>query len=366
MLKEIGIDLYANVHRCIGHNRETLPERCEEPASMKTTEKMQRTILVTGAHGFLGRHLSRILARRGDRVVGLGHGTWERQEWKLWGLEEWHSSDITVEALEGCSVSPHAIIHCAGSGSVQVSLSEPGIDMQRTVVTTSAVLEFIRTRRPATRLVYPSSAGVYGIAEHLPISEDAPVAPISPYGTHKRMAEELISSYAASFDVRCAVVRLFSIFGAGLRKQFLWDACRKLMKRDLVFMGTGNEVRDWLHVDDAAALLSVAIDRAGLDCPVVNGGTGTGISVRELLNYLAQILQLEGPQPQFNGVVRKGDPPCYIADIRKAASWGWRPVVDWTERLREYAIWWQKDTGLRIIVSPSKRNAEIIQDGGTE
>lgn len=307
---------------------------------------MQETILVTGAHGFLGRHVARCAAEQGYTVVGIGHGNWQREEWSLWGLSQWHRGDVSLDSLCQYVGSPEAILHCAGSGSVPFSLADPWEDMQRTVLTTASVLEFIRKRSPTTRLVYPSSAGVYGIASRFPISEDMPCEPISPYGTHKRMAEELIASRARSFSLQASVIRYFSIFGVGLRKQFLWDACGKIARNDLIFTGTGDEVRDWLHVDDAALLLVTGIRFASTECPVVNGGTGVGTSVRDLLRHLAGGLGLREVNPSFNGASRIGDPTCYIADIERARAWGWEPSRNWMERVDEYVLWWQNETGL--------------------
>lgn len=302
--------------------------------------------MVTGAHGFLGRHVARCAAQQGYTVIGIGHGGWQREEWSLWGLSQWYRCDVSLDTLNLHAQSPEAILHCAGSGSVPFSLTDPWEDMQRTVLTTASVLEFIRKYSPATRLVYPSSAGVYGVAKHFPISEDSPTEPISPYGTHKRMAEELIVSHARNFSLHASIVRFFSIFGVGLRKQFLWDACGKISRNDLIFAGTGNEIRDWLHVDDAASLLVAGIRFASTQCPIVNGGTGVGTSVRDLLSHLASGLGLQKGGTSFTGASRAGDPVCYIADIARARAWGWEPSKHWMERVDEYVLWWRNEMGL--------------------
>jgi UDP-glucose 4-epimerase len=122
----------------------------------------QGLVLVTGAHGFVGRHTAKYFAKQGWTVIGMGHGTWSRDEWSHWGLKEWRSCDITLENLLCFGKSPEAIIHCAGSGSVAFSMSHPYLDYQRTIGTTLSVLEFIRLHLPSAKLVYPSSAAVYG------------------------------------------------------------------------------------------------------------------------------------------------------------------------------------------------------------
>ena len=237
-----------------------------------------KRILVTGANGFLGRHVSRMLAKLGYSVAGLGHGTFSQAELGAWGIDEWHEGDVTLESLMQYE-NLKAIFHCAGSGSVNFALQQPSQDFRRTVVTTSDVLEFVRSVSPSTVVVYPSSASVYGTIATMPIGEDAATLPISTYGTHKLLAEHLVKAYAHNFGAKASIVRFFSIYGCGLRKQLLWDACVKLAGGDEIFNGTGDEVRDWLHVEDAAELLIIAMQRASPSCPVVNGGTGTGVSV---------------------------------------------------------------------------------------
>ena len=253
---------------------------------------------------------------------------------------------MSPPGLQDFAGTPDVMVHCAGSGSVAYSLSDPLSDFDRTVTTTATVLDYVRRRSPQTVVVYPSSASVYGVAKVLPISEDSATAPISPYGLHKWMAEQLVISYSTHYSVCASIVRLFSVYGCGLRKQLLWDGCRKLMAGDRVFMGTGGEVRDWLHIDDAADLLRVASEHATSQCPISNGGTGEGVCVREVLEHLANCLIVGGELPSFTDAQRPGDPSVYIADTTRAAQWGWKPSEHWRVRVAEYAAWWKLEMGL--------------------
>jgi UDP-glucose 4-epimerase len=241
-----------------------------------------------------------------------------------------------------CAEKPHAMLHFAGSGSVGFSLANPLEDFERTVRSTAHVLEYVRKYSPDTRVIYASSASVYGAVKKLPISETSPRSPISPYGAHKAMAEQLIELYARQFQVSAAVVRFFSVYGTGLRKQLLWDGCRKLADGGMTFMGTGREVRDWLHVEDAARLMVMAADKATAGCPIVNGGTGSGVSVREILTELAVNLGSLPAGVRFSGAERVGDPPAFVADIARAGRWGWRPLVPWRNGVAAYAKWWKE------------------------
>jgi UDP-glucose 4-epimerase len=303
---------------------------------------MDRTVLITGAYGFLGRHVARLFSRRGYTVFGIGHGEWTQPEWEGWGLNEWKCSDVNSDALKELKHTPSIIIHCAGGGSVSFSIEDPIGDFNRTVVTTAHVLEYVRTSAPSCCVVYPSSASVYGAVERLPIPEDCPVAPISQYGVHKLMAEQMVASYARQFGTAAAIVRLFSVYGPGLRKQLLWDACRKFSQRESLFMGTGDELRDWLYVDDAAELLLAAAEHASSRCPIVNGGSGEGTTVREILTHLSKCLHGAGHGPTFSGEKRMGDPSRYIADIEASRSWNWQPTFRWKQGVDAYAKWWKE------------------------
>lgn len=306
---------------------------------------MKKLVVVTGAAGFLGRHAARHLAASGFRVAGIGHGDFAGGSFREWGMETWESADVrldTLEALSDAGGEISAIVHCAGSGTVGFSLENPRGDFRRTVGTTVDVLEFARRRAPAVRVVYPSSAAVYGTAGEQPLTEDAPLNPISPYGLHKRMAEDACRCFAGRWGVPAAVVRFFSLYGEGLRKQLLWDACRKARDGAFRFFGSGEERRDWLHVADAARLLHLAMERADPACPVVNGGTGTGVSVREVLVRLGGHWR-PALAPDFSGAAKAGDPCHLVADVRRAAAWGFAPGVDIGTGLADYLRWFRSE-----------------------
>lgn len=296
------------------------------------------TALITGAHGFIGRYTARYFSRQGWNVVGIGLGSWTPDEHAEWGITDWHEATIDVESILNCGVKPNAVVHCAGSGSVGYSVASPYDDFLMNVETAAAMLEYVRRYAPDAAVVAISSAAVYGAAKQLPIPEVAPLAPVSPYGFHKMMMETLCASYSSNFGLRTAIVRLFSIYGNGLRKQLLWDACNKVSKGATDFNGNGTEVRDWLHVEDAVRLLYAAADHASDEAPVVNGGTGVGTSIRDVLQELFRVLGKSDP-PRFIGAPRPGDPDSLVADYSRAKSWNWTPGINWRSGVREYAEW---------------------------
>lgn len=218
-------------------------------------------------------------------------------------------------------------------------MTEPYGDFNRTVVTTAAILEFIRVNCPEAVLVYPSSAAVYGVAARLPMLEDSALHPASAYGVHKKCAEDLVIGHARLFGIRSAIIRLFSVYGEHFRKQLLWDACQRICANETTFFGTGSETRDFLHVSDAAQLIVTSAIYASPVCPIVNGGTGISASIKQVLTDLFDLLG-RSDKPNFDGNQRLGDPRDYRADITRAREWGWSPKIALSEGLQGYVSWY--------------------------
>lgn len=303
------------------------------------------TVVVLGAAGFVGRHVARALTALGCRVLGLGHGSWSEAEWRHWGLDEWLEADIGIEALDRIvSRNPHdlprCIIHCGGSGSVSFSYSNPLQDFERATRSTAEALEWIRLQAPfRCRLVLVSSAAVYGDQGDSDATENSVRAPISPYGVHKVAAESLCESYNRFFGVSSSIVRLFSVYGEGLRKQLLWDAMNKFCRGENQFFGTGNELRDWIHVEDAAHLLALAGLSNQSHFEVYNGGFEQA-TIRELLSQLA-ISARNSHGIAFNGETHRGNPRRLTSDC--GHTWrllGWTPTIRLETGLRRYADWY--------------------------
>lgn len=295
--------------------------------------------LVTGARGFIGRHCALHLAKRGWQVVGIGRGEWPPADHREWGVERWIEADVDELSVAKSGDGLDLVIHCAGGAHVGASIDDPMRDFRATVDSTVALLDYLRRAESNARVVYPSSAAVYGSAPP-PIHEDTPARPLSPYGAHKGMAEQACRTYASMFGLNVSVVRLFSVYGPGLRKQLFWEACMKMQTGSASFGGSGDEMRDWLHVADAVSLICLAADHASPDAPVVNGGTGQGTPVREAVDLLAR--EFDGVAAEFTGSVRTGDPQHIVADIGRALDWGWSPTYTLADGIREYVSWFKK------------------------
>jgi len=292
-------------------------------------------ILITGTYGFLGRNVAKEFKKQGNYVAGIGHGKWDREEYSNWGIDDWHETTITFEALLNINKKFDVIVHCGGSGSVGFSWENPYEDFQKSVQSTLAILEYIRLQNTNCKFIYPSSPAVQGNLGHVQISENMVSTPVSPYGFHKKIAEEICLSYHHNFKIDIGIIRYFSIYGSGLQKQLLWDACKKISKLDeVVFFGTGNETRDWIHVSDAASLLfKFSENLKGFE--IINGGSGIEMSIKDIITYLCDYME-KPVSVKFNGAIKEGDPLHFWANVEKGKALGWHPDVIVKEGLKDY------------------------------
>ncbi|MEM6690678.1 MAG: SDR family oxidoreductase, partial [Planctomycetota bacterium] len=201
----------------------------------------------------------------------------------------------------------------------------PAEDFSRTVAAAGHLFEWIRLTCPDVPVVVVSSAAVYGAGHDGRIEEESELRPYSPYGSHKAMLESLAKSYCKNFCLKIAICRLFSVYGEGLEKQLIYDLCCKAENaeqnedRTLELGGTGDELRDWVHVDDVCRLLETVMRQCDPSCPTFNGGRGQAISVREVAQSFSRAWGSDF-QVQFNGRGRSGDPLSLVACPKRIQS----------------------------------------------
>lgn len=309
---------------------------------MRTEENSNKKVLITGAYGFLGRYTAKSFHDAGYRVSGIGHGKWHKYEYSQWGIQDWYETTITFESLININEVFDIIVHCGGSGSVAFSYQNPYEDFQKSVQSTLSLLEYIRLTGKPCHFIYPSSPAVQGELGDKKIVEDDPSNPVSPYGFHKKAAEELCLSYNKNFDIKVSIIRYFSIYGVGLQKQLLWDACLKIKQaiNEVTFFGTGEETRDWLYVKDAASLILSIAQNDVEKINIINGGTGIKTTVRDTIDLLVKLYDKK-VNVKFNQIVKPGDPRFYHADISKAHNLGWAPTINLDEGLKQYLIFFK-------------------------
>ncbi len=307
---------------------------------------------ITGAHGFIGRHLARRLRVGGYRVAGIGHGVWPDAEAAQWGVSSWLNAEISACSLGQLRHSfglPDVVFHLVGGSSVGAAIVNPYEDFTSTVVSTADMLEWLRQHSPAARVVAASSAAVYGSSQRGPIAEDTRLLPVSPYGAHKLMMEELCRSYAANFGLQVVLPRLFSVYGSGLKKQLLWDLCGKLAAGRVIELGgSGDELRDWIDVRDVARGLEEVVKFAGIQTPAINLASGTPTSVREIAATVMAHWDDAGLAPRavtFSGRSRPGDPFSLVADVAQMRACGIDTRIPVAQGIAEYVAWYRAQAG---------------------
>ena len=303
---------------------------------------MQKTILVTGGAGFLGRAVAQKFQSIGYRVVGIGHSQWTSDEALNHGFDVWLEASVSLSNLKTLDEEYKVVVHCAGNSSVGYSITNPFQDFSLNVQGTAELLEYLRQTKSKALLICPSSAGVYGVCDDEPIKESDTLNPISPYGYHKKVIEDLLEMHSKVYGMQVAIIRFFSIYGPGLRKQLLWDASTKLSQADkeATFWGTGEETRDWIYIDDAVELIAL-LSKKTESFMIVNGATGDRITVRKVLEMLRDALALD-VEIVFNGAVRSGDPRFYHADVSKLREMGMCSSVSLSDGIKHYIDWFKK------------------------
>lgn len=304
---------------------------------------MNKTVLITGAYGFIGRYVALEYSKQGYYVIGVGHSSWDGDEYIKWGIKEFYNIDINIDNLKKIKSKINIIVHCAGGASVSFSFKKPIEDFKKTVNTTINVLEFIKQHSHNTKFIYLSSAAVYGENHLKYLDEETILNPISPYGFHKKIAEEICQNYARQYSMNIIILRLFSVYGEELRKQLLWDACNKVESNQNIFLGTGDEIRDWLHVKDVARYICVAANYIDTNCNIYNVGSGKGETVRNILKILFSFFNLE-EEPMFNNIIDKGNPNQYIANIEKIKNWHVHNHIEIKKGIENYVKWYKRKT----------------------
>ena len=300
---------------------------------------MKDTVLITGAGGYIGGQTMLALGNLGLRVIGVDLRPLP-QHLKLamdLGVQEDFSSNYALSLIS--TYQPRAIIHCAGTSLVGPSVSNPELYFRNNFVKTKILLDYLVKNRIRTRVIFSSSAAVYGEPQAIPCTEEDATMPVSPYGESKLMIEMMLRSYAAAYGLDWVAFRYFNACGAdpqarhGQEPKATHIIARVLesIRDDQTFTLFGDAyatpdgtcVRDYVHVADIAQAHVMAMDTT-IPGGVYNLGTSHGASNREII-AMAESVTARTVKMRV-GAVRSGDPAVLTASAALFSNTaGWYP-----------------------------------------
>lgn len=282
-------------------------------------------VLITGANGFIGRHLVKALALEGHFVVGL-----DRQEKPLIeNISRYFSGDIldkdiVEKAMEGIEVVVHLADALIGH-QTEVSNEKA---MENNFLGTKNVLSAFSKEKSARKIIYSSSGKVYGDIKFLPITEEHPTLPRSPYGKSKLIIERLIDFYANNKKL-FVIFRIFNVFGPGQKDSFLLPTIlnqlkqsQKIVLRDIAAK------RDYIYLDDVISVFVLAIEKEiepGLS--VFNICSGKDASAKEIVSKVSQLKKTPVEIEVDRTRLRKDEKDVECGSFEKA-----KKILDWSPK----------------------------------
>ncbi len=304
--------------------------------------------LVTGAAGFIGSWLSEKLLAHGHHVIGIDC------------LSDYYSPAIKRKNIETCLRNPRftfleedlltldletvagsceVVFHQAAQAGVRASWGKSfEVYTNSNILATQRLLEAVKDLS-LKRFVFASSSSVYGDAERIPVAEDDPVRPVSPYGVTKLAAENLCRLYCKNFGVPAVALRYFTVYGPRQRPDMAFHKFIRAMLRDEPFrvFGNGEQTRDFTYVADVVEANMLAVEN-GADGMVYNIGGGSRITLNRAIELLEKITGKKAKRE--HAVEQKGDVRHTWADTTRAASQlGFAPRYDTEQGLRKEVEW---------------------------
>jgi len=300
-------------------------------------------VLITGGAGFIGHHLALYLSSLGYEVLCVDNLSRSSPE-VINTLRRYGINLIVVDVLDINSLDvimsrfkPEVVIHTAALVSVEESVKKPEEYFRCNVLGTLNTVR-ISTNYGVSRFIYLSSAAVYGDPIKLPVSEEHPLNPKSPYGLSKLLGEEVVKLYYRMYGLEYVILRLFNVYGprqflnpySGVITKFIDRVSKGLPP---VIYGDGTQTRDFIHVLDVCRVIQLCVSTEKVN-EVYNVGSGKPLSINELADLVVRVSGLD-LRPTYESS-RPGDIRHSYADISKAVKYlGFKPSVSIEEGIKE-------------------------------
>ena len=298
-----------------------------------------KNILVTGGAGFIGSHLVDRLINECTVTVydNLSTGKEENlPENALFVKGNLGDSDLVKKTIDDADID--VIFHIGANASVPHSVDNPRYDFEANALGTFNIMESCLDLN-VEKVVYASTAAVYGEPVYTPIDEDHPLHPISPYGASKLAGERYGFAFKETYGIDFAAIRIFNTYGPRQPRYVMYDFIHKLKKNPLLLevLGTGEQIRDYCYVSDMAdAFVLVAEQGSG----IYNAAGGSPTSIKHLAELMVAIISPEAAI-RYGGRTWAGDVNTLYADITRIRELGFDPKVGFEEGVRKMIAWFE-------------------------
>ncbi|MCD5400992.1 NAD-dependent epimerase/dehydratase family protein [candidate division NPL-UPA2 bacterium] len=303
-----------------------------------------RKMLVTGGAGFIGSHLVDKLIEQGANVIVLDDLSYGKRENVHRQAEFVKGSVLDYERLKDVINNRDTVFHLAASATTKESSmgwDDPIYDYEINAIGTLNILRAIRELGQKTKVVYASSAAVYGQPEYTPITETHPNNPISPYGISKLSGEKYCFAYSKEYGINSAIIRIFNTYGPRQPRYVMDDFIKKLRvdPSKLEIIGSGEQTRDFCYVSDVVtAFITVAESQSEI-YEVYNVGSGESTSIKELAEMIVSIIspnaRIVSGEETWKGDIKNLGP----ADITKLKRLGFSPKTSLSQGLKSLIDW---------------------------
>ena len=293
---------------------------------------MNSKILITGSNGFIGQHLSLYLKK--FKIFGIGN-----KRKAIFQKTNIYSKNIngkiTSQKLLAYFKNIDIIIHCAGSG---LGLNYED-DFNKNVLPTFEILKYINKLKKKPKIIFVSTLSVYKSTTKK-IEEEDLVRPSSIYAKNKKSSEDILKLFSKIYKFDLLIARTASLYGVGLERQLIHDACKKLENKNFKFNGTGQEIRDWLHINDMCNLVYKFVLKDFKNINIINCGTGNGNKVKSVIEIIKKIYRIKN-KIKYNKIL-DSNPSKMVANISKAKKYNWKPTIFLKDGINEYVEWYKK------------------------
>lgn len=305
-------------------------------------ERTKMKIVVTGGAGFIGSHITELLCDLNFDVLVVDNLSFGYKNFvdKRAVFVEGNVGDkkLMRQVLRGAD----AVIHLAASSIIKFSYEDPESYFQNNLINGVALLDAMREEK-VKKIIFSSTAAVYGIPTNTPINEDDPKNPINAYGASKLAFEEALKAYYHMFGIESVSLRYFNAYGPrdeqkpATRAVPMWIKAI-LSDKPVEVYWQAKQIRDYVFVKDIAQAHVSVLSAKGYN--IYNIGSGKGVVMKDIINNIENIVGRK--LKIIDKGERKGDPNELIADISKIQKeFGWKPKVSLVEGLKQTIVYYQ-------------------------